>query len=377
MKIYLDNNATTRPADEVIAAMLTCLREKFGNPSSAHSFGEAALAVVNGARETAAEFLSCPPTRITFTGGGSEANNLAIMSAVAAHPEKRHIISSPVEHDSVLNPLAHLAARGYEVEMLSVDRQGGIDPEKLLKKIRPDTCLVSLMGANNETGVIWPVKEIGRICGERGALYHCDAVQMAGKIELRSDFCDYLVIAAHKLHGPKGVGLLCSGRRAPLTPMIHGGSQEHGRRAGTENVPAIAGMAAALTLAMNKRANDGIKGLRKRIEQKIKKEIPGVLIVAEARPRLPNTVNACFRHCSGAGIAQDLDSRGIAVSTRSACHSGDIDPSHVLAAMGIPEEYLHGSIRISLSRYNTEEEIDLFLKILKEITTRAAKNFIA
>jgi len=370
-KIYLDNNATTRPADPVITAMLDCLKETFGNPSSAHLFGEKARNVVDSARDEAARFLGTRPQRIIFTSGGSEANNLAIMSAAAADPQKRHIISSPVEHDSVLKPLAHLAKQGYEVEMLSVDHQGMIDLDELAGMITPDTGLVSLMGANNESGVIWPVKEIGRICRERKVLYHCDAVQMAGKVEFVADFADYLSISAHKLHGPKGVGLLQVAKKAPVLPQIRGASQEHGKRAGTENVPGLAGMAAAFRLAREDGHNERIAAMRQRIEETILKEIPQAMIIGGKSPRLPNTVNVCFRHSSGAGIAQELDARGIAVSTQSACHSGDIDPSHVLAAMSVPEEYLHGSIRISLSRFTTDAQIDTFLGLLKDTSTRA------
>ncbi len=373
-RIYLDNNATTRPADEVVEAMLACLRDCFGNPSSPHFFGEQARAAVEEARRAAAAMLGCPPSRITLTSGGSEANNLAITSAAAARPEKRHIISSPVEHDSVLKPLARLAEQGYEVEFLPVDGNGMIDPTDLERAIRPDTVLVSLMGANNETGVVSPVEEFGRVCRERGVLYHCDAVQMAGKVELPAAACDYLSISAHKFHGPKGAGLLYSGRRVPVAPMITGGGQEGGRRAGTENVPAIAGLGAACRLAANGLEKKRLTAMRTRLEAELKK-IPGAFIVAEEAPRLPNTVNVCFRHASGAGIAQELDARGIAVSTQAACHSGDIDPSHVLVAMGVPEEYSHGSIRISLSRYSRDEEIDALLAALTAAAAKAAANF--
>jgi cysteine desulfurase len=312
---------------------------------------------------------------VVFTSGGSEANNLAITSAVAAAPEKRHLISSPVEHDSVLATLARLAGRGYEVEFLPVDADGMIDPADLDRAIRADTALVSLMGANNETGVVWPVAEFGRICRGRGVLYHCDAVQMAGKVELPAGACDYLSISAHKFHGPKGIGALCLGRRSPVTPLINGGAQERGRRAGTENVPAAAGMAAAARLALEQPQKERIQALRQRLEAGIK-TIPGAMIVAENAPRLPNTTNVCFRHASGAGIAQELDARGIAVSTQAACHSGDIDPSHVLVAMGVNVEYSHGSLRISLSRYNHDEQIDALLSALRQAVTKASTNFV-
>ncbi len=375
-KIYLDNNATTRPADEVIEVMLACLRDDFGNPSSPHRFGEKARDLVDEARKQAAAMIGCRPDRIIFTSGATEANNQAIFSAAAAHPEKRHIISSRVEHDSVLKPLAHLESSGYEIDFVPVDEAGMIDLDTLEKKIRNDTLMVSLMGANNETGVLWPVTDIGRICREHGVLYHCDAVQMAGKIPLPEDFCDYFSISGHKLHGPKGIGLLYSHRRAPLVPLVHGAGQEFGRRAGTENVPAIAGLGAACRLATER--GDGererIKGLRNLLEEGIRK-IPGAMIIGSSSPRLPNTCNVCFRYCSGAGITQELDTRGIAVSTHSACHSGDLDPSHVLLAMGVPEDYVHGSIRISMSHYTSKDEVDRLLAALKEVVTRAGRNF--
>jgi cysteine desulfurase len=377
--IYFDNNASTPLAPEVREAMAPYLAEWFGNPASSHRFGEAARRGLDLAREQVAGLLGCHPGRLVLNSGGTEGNNTAILSAVWANPAKKHIISSQVEHGSVLAPLEFLASQGYEVELLGVDENGGLDLEALKGAIRPDTALVTLMGANNETGVIWPIAEIGAICRERGVLFHCDAIQLAGKAPLSAEALevDYLTIAAHKLHGPKGAGALYVRRTAPYTPLIRGSSQENGRRAGTENVPGLVGLgqACALAMAVDEAAHQRLAALRDRLEAGIIAAIPEARINGAASPRLVNTTNVSFRHAASAGLIQDLDAGGIAVSAHAACESGDVDPSHVLRAMRVPEPFLHGTLRISLSRYNTEAEVAALLALLPQAVARSRQGF--
>lgn len=379
-KIYLDNNATTMVAPEVREAMLPFLGEAFGNPSSGHRFGEDARIAVELARQQVADFLHCQPNRLIFTGGGTEANNQAILSAISASPRKKHIITSVVEHASVLKPLEFLAATmGYEVELLKVNEQGGLSLEQLAAAIRSETVLVSLMAANNETGVIWPIEEIAALCRQRGLLLHCDAVQLAGKelIDLQLWPVDYLAIAGHKLHGPKGVGVLYAARTAPITPLIRGASQENGRRAGTENVPGLVGFGQACELAGQNLADYRLKlgALRDQLETGLKQSIPEVLINCEEQLRLANTTNVSFANCSSAALIQELDELGIAVSAHSACHSGDLDPSHVLTALHVPEAFLHGTLRISLSRLNSSADIQALLSILPKVVAKSRRGF--
>jgi cysteine desulfurase len=378
-KIYFDNNATTPVDPRVKDAMLPYLEDLFGNPSSAHRLGEAASNGIMSDREKVAALLNTSPARIYFTSGGSEANNMAIFSAAGAEPQKKHLISSVVEHPSVLKPLAWLADRGYEVELLEVDREGAINLAQLKKAIRTDTALVTLMGANNETGVIWPLAEIGALCRARSVLFHSDVVQMLGKekIDTANLPVDYLSMAAHKLHGPKGVGALYVARTAPVQSLIHGAAQEKGKRAGTENTAGIAGMGKACELAAEHLGDYqvNIATLRKRLEVGIMAADPAALLISQGQKRLANTVNVCFKYCSSAGLIQELDERGIAVSGHSACHSGDLDPSHVLAAMQVPETHLHGSMRISLSRNNTRAEVERFLEILPDIVQKTRQGF--
>ncbi|MGV1100141.1 cysteine desulfurase family protein [Thiovibrio sp. JS02] len=377
--IYFDNNATTPVDPAVREAMAPYLAEHFGNPASGHRFGEAARQGVNAAREQVAALLGCHPGRLVFNSGGSEGNNTAIMSAVRAAPGKKHIISSRVEHGSVLVPLEFLVGQGYEVELLPVDQDGGLALADLKKAIRPDTALVTLMGANNETGVIWPIAEIAAICKEKGVLFHCDAIQLAGKAELPVEAwgVDYLSLAGHKLHGPKGVGALYVRRTAPFTPLVMGAGQEDGRRAGTENVAGIVGFGKACERALSLREADlrQVARLRDLLESGIMTAIPEVRINGGGLPRLVNTLNVSFRHASSAGLIQDLDSLGIAVSAHAACQSGDLDPSHVLRAMGLPEEFLHGTLRISLSRHSTEAEVTRLLEVLPGVVARSRQGF--
>ena len=379
-KIYFDNNASTPLEPAVRAAMLPYLDDRFGNPSSGHRFGEAAHGGIETARQQAAAFLGGAPNRVIFTSGGSEANNLAIWSAVLAHPERKHLVTSAVEHASVLAPLAFLRQRfGYELTILPVDHRGALDLAALAAAIRPDTALVSLMGANNETGVLWPVDKIGALCRERGVFFHCDAVQMAGKfsLDLAALPVDYLTVSAHKLHGPKGAGLLYARRTVPVTPMIMGSGQEHGQRTGTENVAGIVGFGKACELAGGGVAEhaEQLRAMRDRLEAGILAQIPEATINGGGMARLANTCNVSFKHASGAAMIQELDERGIAVSAHAACHSGDLDPSHVLRAMGVVEAYLHGTLRISLSRFNTMAEVDELLALLPGIVAKSRQGF--
>jgi cysteine desulfurase len=379
-RAYFDNNAST-PFDPVVReAMLPYLADHFGNPSSGHSFGEKARYGVEEARSQVAALLNCAPDRIVLDSGGSEANNAAIVSAVMAAPAKKHIIASQVEHASVLSPLRFLVHLGYEVELLPVDEQGGLDLDRLARAIRPDTALVSLMAANNETGVLWDLAAISAICQKHGVLFHSDAIQAAGKVplDLAAVPVDYLTVAGHKLHGPKGSAALYVRRSAPVTPLVMGAGQENGRRAGTENVAAIVGFGKACDLAAAHLAmyHRRVAALRDRIETFILAEIPAARINGQQRPRLANTLNVSFAGCSSAQLIQDLDDRGFAVSAHSACQSGDLDPSHVLLAMGVPEEYRHGTLRISLSRFTAETEVDGLLAALPSAVRRSRQGFV-
>lgn len=378
-RVYFDNNATTPLAPEAREAMLPFLDEVFGNPSSGHHFGEKARFAIEKARGQVAGLLGSHSSRVIFTSGGTEANNLAIWSAVQAQPDKKHIISSQVEHASVLEPLQFYKRNGYDVELLPVDGQGGLDLDRLAAAIRPDTLLVSLIGANNETGVLWPVAKISGICRGEGVLFHCDAVQMAGKMDLTAELemADYVSIAAHKLHGPKGVGALYAGRTAPVRQLIMGADQEGRRRAGTENVAGIVGFGVACECARTalKEYVPRVEPLRDALEEGILKTIADVVVNGRGVPRLPNTLNVSFRHCSSASMIQELDERGIAVSAHAACHSGDLDPSHVLGAMGVPDDYRHGTLRISLSHYSTKEEVRRLLSVLPDIVVSSRQGF--
>lgn len=380
-RIYFDNNATTPLDPEVVKVMRLCLEEDFGNPSSAHYFGEKARRRVEAGRRQVAELLHCDPDRVVFTSGGSEANCQAILSAVLAQPDCRHLISSRVEHPSVSQPLDFLRQRGYEVELLPVDGEGRLDAAALAAAIRPDTALVSLLIANNETGVLWDVAELGAICRERGVLLHGDAVQLAGKEEIRVEKwpVDYLSLGAHKLHGPKGCGALYLRRQAPVTPLVMGAGQEGGRRAGTENVAGIAGFGRACELAGAHLAGGGraaVAQLRGRLEEGILAACPGARINGAGAPRLVNTVNVSFEHCSSAQMIQDLDDRGFAVSAHAACHGSDPEPSSVLGAMGVPETFRHGTLRLSLSRFTSSAEVDALLAVLPEVVANSRRGFV-
>ena len=372
MQIYLDNAATTRMSDAALRAMLPYLQEQFGNPSSLYSFGQQAQEALTRAREQIAALLHCEARELTFTSGGSEADNQALRSAAAlgARQGKRHIVSTAFEHHAVLHTLARLEREGFTVTLLDVHENGIVLPEEVEAAIRPDTCLVTVMYANNEIGTIQPIAEIGRICRVRGVLFHTDAVQAAGHLPLnvRAQNVDLLSLSAHKFHGPKGIGVLYARKGIPLTPLIEGGAQERGKRAGTENLPAIVGMAAALEEACGGlEANSArMTALRDRLIRGLSR-IPHAVLNGDAQRRLPGNVSFCFEGIEGESLLLLLDDRGISASSGSACTSGSLDPSHVLLAIGRPHEIAHGSLRLTLSEETTEAEIDATIAAVTEV----------
>ena len=367
MTIYTDNAATTKMSDTAVAAMLPCLQGNYGNPSSLHSVGQRAAEALQGARETVARCLGCDPKEIIFTSGGSEADNQAIISAArfGALKGKKHIISTAFEHHAVLHTLKKLEKEGFEVELLDVGELGTVTPEQVAKAIRPDTALVTIMYANNEIGSILPIPEIGAVCREKGVLFHTDAVQAAGHlhINVREQNIDMLSLSGHKFHGPKGSGVLYAKKGIPLVNVIEGGAQERGKRAGTENLPAIVGMAAALQEACDHIDENAAKvtALRDKLIAGLSK-IPHSALNGDPVHRLPGNVNFCFEGIEGESLLLLLDAKGICASSGSACTSGSLDPSHVLLAIGRPHEVAHGSLRLSLCEWNTEEEVDVILQ---------------
>ena len=364
-RVYLDNNATTRVAPEVLEEMLPYLEDLYGNPSSLHRFGRPVRQAVEEARERVAELLGAWPDEVIFTSCGTESDNAAIRGVLEALPDKRHLVTTQVEHPAVLSLCRYLEGRGYEVTYLSVDRRGLLDLEELRASLREDTALVSIMFANNETGVLFPTEEIAEVVKERGIVLHTDAVQAVGKVEidLRRLPIDLLSLSGHKFYAPKGVGALFVRRGTPWVPFVLGGHQEGGRRAGTENTASIVGLGKASELAKEEVADQGrIKALRDKLERGIMESIPQVLLNGDPDRRLPNTSNLCFVGVEGEALLLRLDDEGIAVSTGSACSSGSGEPSHVLRAMKVPEPAVHGAIRFSLGRYTTEEDIDYVLE---------------
>ena len=370
--IYADNAATTKLSKTALEAMLPYLTEHYGNPSSLHSIGQDAAEALQKARETVAECLGCQPREVYFTSGGSEADNQAIISAAAigGRKGKKHIISTAFEHHAVLHTLKKLEKRGFEIELLPVGELGNITAQQVADAIRPDTCLVTTMFANNEIGSILPIKEIGAVCRERGVLFHTDAVQAVGHVpvNVREQNIDMLSLSAHKFHGPKGIGVLYAKGGIPLTNIIEGGAQERGKRAGTENIPAIVGMAAALRAAVDHLPENAEKmtALRDKLIDGLSK-IPHSALNGDPKNRLPGNVNFCFEGIEGESLLLLLDAKGICASSGSACTSGSLDPSHVLLAIGRPHEVAHGSLRLSLCEENTEEEIDQILAAVPEI----------
>lgn len=370
--IYADNAATTKLSKTALDAMMPYLTEQYGNPSSLHTVGQLAAEGLFAARKTMAECLGCDPKEIIFTGGGSEADNQALLTGaeIGARKGKKHIISDTIEHHAVLHSLKHLEKQGFEVTLLPVDGDGRVDPEAVRKAIRPDTALVTVMMANNEIGTLEPVREIASICHENGVLFHTDAVQAVGHIpvNVKEIGCDMLSLAGHKFHGPKGVGALYARKGLLVSTLIEGGAQERGKRAGTENIAGIVGMAAALREAVDNMETNVAKitRLRDRLIEGLA-PISHSILNGSREHRLPGNVNMCFEGIEGESLLLLLDQKGICASSGSACTSGSLDPSHVLLAIGRIHDVAHGSLRLSLSEYNTEEEIDTIIKAVPEV----------
>ncbi len=374
MTVYADNAATTQMSDSVLKAMMPLLTDIYGNPSSLHSVGQIAKEHLEAARETVAECIGADPKEIYFTSGGSEADNQAIRSAayIGARKGKKHIISSKFEHHAVLHTLDALKKEGFEVTLLDVYSNGIVKPEDVANAITEETCLVTIMTANNEIGTIQPIAEIGRICKEKGVLFHTDAVQAVGHIpvNVKDMNCDMLSVSAHKFHGPKGVGFLYARKGILLTNIIYGGAQERNKRAGTENMASIVGMATAIkdatdhlqenaekVTAMRNRLIDGLKGIER------------CRINGDLEHHLPGTLNMCFEGIEGESLLLLLDAKGICASSGSACTSGSLDPSHVLLSIGVPVEIAHGSLRLSISEYNTMEQMNHIVKSVPEVVS--------
>jgi cysteine desulfurase len=372
--IYFDNNATTKVSDEVLDEMRPYFSDLYGNPSSMHTFGGQVGRKIKKARQQVADLLVCDPDEIIFTSCGTESDNAAIRGTLAALPHKRKVITTRVEHPAVLSVCRDLQNYGYMVVELTVDKQGRLDIADLEENLDDDTALVTIMFANNETGVIFPIEQIASLVADKEIVFHTDAVQAVGKIPLNlaKTNIDLLSISAHKLHGPKGVGVLYVRKGTRLSPFMIGGHQETGRRAGTENVPGIIGLGRACELAAEniKEENTRVKSLRDKLENAILKSCPDSRVNGDTKNRLPNTTNISFEYIEGEAILLMLDKFGICASSGSACTSGSLEPSHVLRAMGVPFTAAHGSIRFSLSRYNTEDEVDYTIQKMPEIVNR-------
>ena len=372
--IYMDNNATTQVADEVLDAMLPYLREYYGNASSMHRFGGQLRHKIDRARGQVAELLGCDEDEIIFTSGGTESDNSAIRGVLEYNPQKRHIVTTRVEHPAVRSTCRRLQKEGYYLSELAVDNLGRLDLDELREAITEETALVSVMYANNETGVVFPIDQIAEIVKGKGCVFHTDAVQAVGKlsVDLRKLPVDLLSMSGHKLHGPKGIGVLYVRRGTALAPFVVGGHQEGGLRAGTENVPGIVGMGQACELARNHKDadNNRVGKMRDRLEGSLLERCSSSRVNRDREFRLPNTSNVSFEYVEGEAILLMLDRLGIAASSGSACTSGSLEPSHVLRAMGVPFTSVHGSIRFSLSRYNTEDEIDYVIEELPRMIER-------
>jgi cysteine desulfurase len=369
--IYLDNNATTRIAPEVLEEMLPYFSDLYGNPSSMHTFGGQLYRKIEEARESVASLIGANPEEIVFTGGGTESDNTALMSAAESYPRRKHVITSRVEHPAVLNFCQHLGRKGYRVTYLPVNNLGQIDMDWLVKSLDEDTAIVSIMFANNETGVLFPLDEIAGLLKDRDILFHTDAVQAAGKIDvnLRTLPVDMLSLSAHKIHGPKGIGALFVRKGTRFAPYLIGGHQERGRRAGTENVAAIIGLGRACRLAKDNLEKEMIqvRALRDKLEKALLDCCPDAMVNGDRINRLPNTSNISFEFIEGEAILLRLDEHNICASSGSACTSGSLEPSHVMRAMGVPFTAVHGSIRFSLSRYNNEAEVDKVIEVMPSI----------
>ncbi|RZS92735.1 cysteine desulfurase NifS [Cuneatibacter caecimuris] len=372
MNIYADQAATTRISETAKKAMLDCMDKAYGNPSSLHTPGQTAKEYLEAARISVAEQIGARPAEIYFTSGGSESDNQAIFSAarLGAMKGKRHIVSTKIEHHAVLHVLKRLEKEGFEVTYLDVHGDGIVRPEEVCSAIREDTALVSVMYANNEIGTLQPIREVGRICREKKVLFHTDAVQAAGhvSIDVERDSVDMLSLSGHKFCGPRGAGALYVKKGVPLLNLIEGGAQERGKRAGTENLPAIVGMAAALEESCRRMDEDGRKvtELRERLIDGLLR-IPHSRLNGDRKRRLPGNINVCFEGIEGESLLLLLDARGIAASSGSACTSGSLDPSHVLLALGLPHEVAHGSLRLTIGPDNTAEEIDYMVENIKQV----------
>ncbi|NMC75143.1 MAG: cysteine desulfurase NifS [Geobacteraceae bacterium] len=373
-EIYTDNNATTRVDEAVFQEMLPYFCELYGNPSSMHFFGGQVQKKIDEARNRTAELLGAQPEEIIFTSCGTESDNTAIRSALETYPERKHIITTRVEHPAVLTPCRNLSKRGYRVTELSVDGEGRLDLDELRSAIDDNTAIVSIMYANNETGVIFPIEEVGAIVKEKGAIFHTDAVQAVGKIPLAmaDSTVDMLALSGHKLHAPKGIGALYVRKGTPFRPFLVGGHQERSRRAGTENTSGIIALGKACELAGRhlEDENTRVKAMRDRLEREILRLIPNVRVNGGGAQRLPNTCSVAFEFVEGEAILLLMSEKGICASSGSACTSGSLEPSHVLRAMGVPFTCAHGSIRFSLSRFTTDDEIDTILRELPPIIHR-------
>ncbi len=373
--VYFDNNATTRVAEEVFEEIRPYFCELYGNPSSMHTFGGQVGRKIREAREKVAALLGCEPSEVIFTGCGTESDNTAIKGTLAAYPNKRKLITSRVEHPAVLQVCRELENSGYTVVEIGVDRSGRLDMDQLTEQVDDDTALVTMMYANNETGTIFPIDEIAELASSRGAVFHTDAVQAVGKIPMNLSArlgIDLLSISGHKLHSPKGIGVLFVRKGTRLTPFVLGGHQEGGRRAGTENVPGIIGLGKACELAAENMEQEvtRVGRLRDKLEKAILDKCPDCMVNGDTENRLPNTSNVSFEYIEGEAILLMLDKYGICASSGSACTSGSLEPSHVLRAMGVPFTAAHGSVRFSLSRYNSEEEIDYAIGKIPPIINR-------
>ena len=372
--IYFDNNATTKVAEEVLEEMKPLFCELYGNPSSMHTFGGQMGRRIREARERVANLLGCEPGEIIFTSCGTESDNTAIKGTLAARPDRRKVITTRVEHPAVLAVCRDLENHGYTVVEIGVDKQGGLDPAELEEQLDDNTVLVSIMYANNETGTVFPIEKIAEMVNDKGIIFHTDAVQAVGKIALNlsESTIDLLSLSGHKLHAPKGVGVLYVRKGTRLAPFMLGGHQEGGRRAGTENVPGIVGLGKACELAAQniEEENNMVRVLRDKLENAILEKCPDCRVNGDVESRLPNTTNISFEFIEGEAILLMLDKYGICASSGSACTSGSLEPSHVLRAMGVPFTAAHGSIRFSLSRYNTEKEVDYTIPKLPEIINK-------
>ncbi len=374
--IYLDNNSTTRLADQVFQVMEPYLREQYGNASSLHLMGQAARHAVETAREQVARLIGARPRQVVFTSGGTEADNLAILGTLAAYPTKRHLVTTAVEHLAVHSLCQRLESQGYRVTYINVDSAGHLDLEAFAEALDEETALASVMHANNETGVIFPIREVAEITAARGVPLHVDAVQTLGKlpIDVAALGANLVSFSAHKMHGPKGVGALYVGRGARLRSQLVGGHQERDIRPGTENVAAIVGLGAAAELA-GRRLKDGLSSvaaLRDRLEAGILEQVNFAHVIGDGQPRTVNTSNICFESLAAEAILVTLSEQGVCTSSGSACSSGSLEPSHVLKAMGIEERIAHGAVRFSLSHETTEEEVDQALEIVPRVVHRLA-----